>query len=837
MKFTIKTMALLLALVGLPFAKSTDLYFFEPSNGVSPCLAKQFMRCASDTAATSLKSFFNSYIHKVRIRIIDAPESDAGEFGIYLERPFLIIDGIHLSTDEQRTLDQFEQDTREFGIPAMLKSLGYTPVLVQFSQTVRRSLTSNAESLVNLMHYLNSNSQLPFPNRAEDGFIALGISQGGIIGRYAAYRYDITRSKTEAPIRLYASLDSPHQGAVMPRGLISTIDFWATEGGVASAEAFNDLIKGPGARDLLLYQTDTERHDSSTAESRFLFGEYRKAANYKGFPAVLVAQGQLKGKDPSHANTYYDLNRFASLAGKVLGRASSHFGYSLTPLTTFAYNRKYRTASEDESKTAYGISRLDFVQGSTYPFPQTMYESLREGMMEAIPGTMYYRVGFDSFGIDVELNTEWETDKLNQAVSTFIPTASALDLKCNGELSMRSDCAHTITDKDMKFENPEGRSTAKAAYGIDPTHPRYGEAISGRHIESPIKDGTIDPQVLAGMQTDIWRVLCEVAKQDYDYDAKTFRNPMLNGFFAPSASCMDQTAMPDIIKNGGVLQTQDLAYARYDYNKGASESENTVEFQLPAGWQKVATFQSATVPPSGSSFEIKIKVDSPKSNWMKAELLLTYVKNGGGQVQLTEQNVTQDGSEHTLRWQLPANTEALEKHRWFRLILNSNGAKVTLSEPRIITNTRALEPAPSAVTSDKIYPNSEYAITPWSNTVQIAESQFNGKNVLDIAFGNRYDGVHISLGEIRSMDKFKSLFVEFVPGTCENTTVYFDTKPVGSANLGNNRLQNDFVSKILPLSEIVNTLVTPNGSLSASRLTLQSLHSNEKCSIKSISLL
>ena len=230
-------MALLLALVGLPFAKSTDLYFFEPSNGVSPCLAKQFMRCASDTAATSLKSFFNSYIHKVRIRIIDAPESDAGEFGIYLERPFLIIDGIHLSTDEQRTLDQFEQDTREFGIPAMLKSLGYTPVLVQFSQTVRRSLTSNAESLVNLMHYLNSNSQLPFPNRAEDGFIALGISQGGIIGRYAAYRYDITRSKTEAPIRLYASLDSPHQGAVMPRGLISTIDFWATEGGVASAEA------------------------------------------------------------------------------------------------------------------------------------------------------------------------------------------------------------------------------------------------------------------------------------------------------------------------------------------------------------------------------------------------------------------------------------------------------------------------------------------------------------------------------------------------------------------------------------------------------------------------
>ena len=128
-------------------------------------------------------------------------------------------------------------------------------MLVQFAQTVRTSLETNARAFASLLSFLNANTLISFPNRRGDGFVVLGISQGGIIGRYGSYLYDSIRTAADAPVRFYASLDSPHQGAVMPRGLISTIDFWANKAGIASAEAFYDLISSPGARDLLLYDT------------------------------------------------------------------------------------------------------------------------------------------------------------------------------------------------------------------------------------------------------------------------------------------------------------------------------------------------------------------------------------------------------------------------------------------------------------------------------------------------------------------------------------------------------------------------------------------------------
>ena len=95
---------------------------------------------------------------------------------------------------------------------------------------------------------------MSFPDAKNEGVVVLGISQGGIIGRYGAYLYDSHRKKTDAPVRLFASLDSPHQGAVMPKGLLKTIWFWAKMGGSADAEAFLDLVSAPGASDLLLRQ-------------------------------------------------------------------------------------------------------------------------------------------------------------------------------------------------------------------------------------------------------------------------------------------------------------------------------------------------------------------------------------------------------------------------------------------------------------------------------------------------------------------------------------------------------------------------------------------------------
>jgi hypothetical protein len=837
MNFIKKILAFSLATAGALFAETVDLFYdYVGSSCISKQLDLHSTKCYDQTGTPMA-----SKVHKARLRVIDPPALATAPFGFYLERPFFIIDGIHLSTDEKRTLSQLQAETEEFGIPEMLKSLGYTPVLVQFSQTVIRSLQQNSETFAGILDYLEDNRQIPFPNKKQDGFVILGISQGGIIGRYGSYLYDTRRDKANsAPVRFFASLDSPHQGAVMPRGLVASIDFWANEAEVASAEAFYDLISAPGARDLLIYDTEAgnSTYQPKTGAERFLFGDYRKAAEYKGFPVVLVAQGQLKGKDPAHKNKYYDLERRTELLSKVMGRATSSLSYSTAASGEYAHNRKYEFNTGVDETSKKGVTDFDFVQGSTYPFAKTLYESLRDGMEEAMPKNWDKNVKVGGITVaSFPMKSYWNNDTLYQASSTFIPTVSAMDLKCDGDLAIRKSCVHSQKASDLSFEKPGSRSTAKAIYAVDSSHPRYGEAMSGRHIESPMDSkGNVDKKVLSGMQTDIWRVLCEVAKADYNSVTGQFRNPKLGGFFSPNTSCMDQTKMPAVIKNGGVLQTKKLGYIRYDYNTAATEGNAEVTFALPAGWQKVAVADKGFDVPPSSIFEVEVRVQAPQSNWMKAELLLTQRKDGGLQVQFAEQDIPQDGLFHTIRWQMPSTAGALKSFRWFRLVLNSKGGMVTLRRPRLVVNANNFEEIPTAIPSAKVYPNASYRVVPWSDTVMVKDYSDGLGAGVAFEFKSGQDGVYLDLKKPYSMEAYKSLKVEYWPGTCVNTSIFFDAKSKKDVNLGNNRLQNGFVVKILPLSDLVNTDVTPKGSLSASRLGLQAMKAGEKCIVRSITL-
>ncbi len=828
--------AFALASVGA-HAAHHDFHFFDQSS----------MNCISKGRTPMLSACYDSegemksttIYPMVRIRIIDPIVDESARFKIALSRPFFIIDGIHLSTDEARTLDQLHEETEAFGIPEILTGLGYTPILVQFQETVRNSLQSNATFLADLFNYLNSNKNVPFLNKTEDGFIVLGISQGGILGRYASYLYDTNRKQGDAPVRLYASLDSPHQGAVMPRGLISTLDFWANQANVGAAEAFNDLITSPGARELLLYDTEAGNgtYEVKTSTDRFLFGEYRKAANYKGFPAVLIAQGQMKGKSPEHAKTYYSLNRAAKRGSEPWGRAESRMMASTTADEEFSHNHVYKFLDQNKTAGPKGIASHDFIQGSTYPFARTIYKALRAGMLDAIPDDMTFTINpFDVNVYTIKFDNVWDSDTLYQGSSTFIPTASAMDLQCDGDLAIRSDCAFSKSYEGFPFEAPGTQSTASSVYAVDATHPRFGEPISGRHIEPPThSDGTIDSVVLKGMQTDVWRLLCEVAKLDYDSTSKQFRNAKLTGLFSPTTSCMDNSKMPEIIANGGVLQTKRFGYMRFDYNGDATESDEAVQFRLPSGWQRVATIDNAKDVPEGSFFEIEIKVDNPKGNWMKAELLLTQGKNGGGQVQLDELNVRQDGNFHAVRWQMPTAKGAMAKYRWFRLVLNSSGADVTLRNARLITSARVLSEKPAAIGSADLYP-SAYTLVNWNESTTIEKGKVLNTDATTFTFNERYAGIHLDFGGTFSLDNYKELSVEYLGNTCQNSEVYFGTNSHGKVNLVNNSVQNAFVTKVLPLSEIVNTQVTAGNGYSASRLTLQALRTNETCVIHSIKL-
>ena len=772
-------------------------------------------------------------VESVRIRLIDPPQDENSPSGVYLERPFLIIDGINLDPVEKKTLTDLEDEVNQVGLPTLLKHLGYTPVLVQFTETVRTSLQDNSKILSLLFSFLSNNRQIPFPAAKEDGFVIMGISQGGVIGRYGAYLYDTHRSKTDAPIRLFSSLDSPHQGAVMPMGLFHTVSFWSIKGGSSSAEMFKDILLAKGAADLLVYENKSFLFSSVSKvnlKGRFLFEDYRNAAEYKGFPTVLVSQGQLKGRDPVHNNDYYRMARHVDKGPFTFGSVISRMHYSDND-GTVAYNR-VKEGTDDPFKEDFRANSVyDFIQGSTYPFAATLYKSLRNGFLDAMPDGMQRNVLFFNMG----LNATWDYDSLIQDRSTFIPTVSAMDMKCNGELAIRSTCGFTQSYEGFPFENPGNRSTATATFAVDPTHPRFAEAISGRHIEMPFENDTLNTIVMNGMRVDMWRILCEVAKYDYDYNLGQFRNPKLIGYFSPDTKCMDLSKIPDIMINMGLEKKNSFAYARYDYNASATEKSSTVEFKLPAGWKKVAAWNYGENVPANTSFEVDIKVNDSKGGWMKAELLMCRTKACSGHLQLNEVSVPLDGKIHTLRWQLPANEGALNGLRWFRLVLNSDGGDVTLTNPYLILNTNSGEPVPPKIASTNIYPGL-YKYVPWDSATHVSSYLDELGSGLEIKFDKAGRGVHWAFGKMVSMDDYKNLVVEYWPGTCQRTLAYFDSKKLTDANLANGRLQNGFVRKILPLDEIIDRRVTPQSSKSARRLNLQAVGGPDRCLIRSIAL-
>ncbi len=776
---------------------------------------------------------------KVRLRVLNPQMDESQRFGFSLVRPFLIIDGIYLGTDETRSLGDMEKEVDRFGIVDPLVELGYTPILVQFSETVKTSLQNNAKALATVLRVINSNALFGFENKLTDGIVVLGVSQGGILGRYASYLYDSKRNKkTDAPIRLYASLDSPHQGAVMPLSLYYTINFWAEEGGSADAEAFKDLIDGPGASGLLLHQKKCEdskcekyTYEVDTSTKRFLYGEYRKSAEYKGFPSVLVAQGQLKGKSPTHSNTYFVLDRYASKYGSVFGRAESKL-YSYTDgKHELAKNRIYQFPGDIVEKKPKGAATYDFIQGSTYPFAETMYNGLREGMLDAMPKGMTKKVAF----VSVDISTGWDEDSLIQKNSTFIPTASAMDLNCNGKLAMTDNCAFTQSQSGFPFTNPGSKSSADAVYAVDATHPRYKESISGRHIELPAsKTLKSDSSIVGGLQVDMWRILCELANYDYDDSQKGFRNENLSWYFTPGTNCMDQTKMPNFLRKDGYVQKKYFAYGRYNYEPDATEQTKKVTFDVPAGWHKVAVFDYGEQLPEGADFQVDIKVNKSNGNWMKAELLLLKSKSSGNQLQLQEIPITVDGKNNRVHWKFPAGEGALKNYRWIRLVLNSDGGNVTVSKP-MITKTIENTNKKFETLKENLYPNIHNKFIPWTSSVSATPYSDALGSGMALEYRNTNGGIYLDLEGEKSVDSYTKLRVYYWPGTCQGTGIYFDSYATSMQLLSDHPVFDEhFLVKEVPISDIVNTLVSHNHRKIVSRLVFRSFGGNEKCLVYKI---
>ena len=830
MKFVSFLLALLLCASFSAAREYVDLVFSGNHGVDSTCVAKYDYRKSRNIGTTvhGLPCMAFPMYDKVRIRVLNPRKEESQRLGFKLVRPFLIIDGIYLSTDGTRTLSAMQDEVERFGIVDPLVELGYTPVLVQFPQTVRTSLPENSKYFSMMLHLMNSEYWFGFDNKMQDGFVVLGVSQGGILGRYGSYLYDIERNKAaEAPIRMYSSLDSPHQGAILPLGLFYTIDFWALDGGSGGAEAFRDLINGPGASGLLLYERMCKNKDCTdysyevnASPNRFLFGEYRKAAEYKGFPSVLISQGQLKGTIPAHSDTFFVLNRRAKKFGSVFARTESRLYSYLNGKKPVAQNRLYIFPGNIAEKTHTAQAFYDFIQGSTYPFAETMYKELHKGMYDGLPDKA-------EAALVLSISSSWDEDSLIQKNSTFIPTTSAMDLKCSGINSITEPCAFYQNYSGFPFTNPGAKSSANAVYAVDATHPRYNEPISGRHIELP-SNMKADSAVISGLQVDMWRVLCELANYDYDYANKEFRNENLAWYFKPGTNCMDQTKMPEFLRKGGYVQKKYFAYGRYDYNGDATESDKSVTFDVPAGWHKVAVFDNGEDFAEGASVEFDITVNNTKGSWMKAELLLLKSKSGAGQLQLQEVSVPVDGKKHNVHWKLPANEGSLKKYHWIRLVLNSDGGNVTVANP-ILTKTIEDTGKEYEIAKANLYPEA-YKFATWTSSASV-DTYLEGANMgAELDFQKIGGEAYLTFNGEKSFEAYKKLQIYYWPGSCQGTGVYFDSFLSGMQYLnGTSTMEDGFVVKEISISDILDTKITQNYKKIASRLVFRSGKTDEVC--------
>jgi len=804
----------------------------------------------------------------VRIQILN-PVADGTKLSqMQMVHPILLVDGINLNTTP-KTLNKFRielegvianGDNRH--VVSILQNLGYTPILVQFGETASRSMEENAQTFSKLMTFLADNAILGWQNANAEKFQIIGFSQGGVIGRYGAYLYDQSRG-AKPGVRLLTTLDSPHQGAVLPRGLLATLDFAVRkkgEGGDAGA-AYLQMLTSPGAKDLLIYNTEMETDkevastfEPKTSSDRWLFSTYRNAANYQGFPVTMISNGMLKGvRNYPNQNDYYDLNRHLEkgmVDVEYYGRGSSKTGYSEDDNTEYASNCIYKSPTTECENHGNrwirkGNTSWDMVQGSTYPFNKTIYDVLHASFLSSMEDkkTLSAAVSYDLLGVPVIMNVsytlygKWDSQALTQQATTFIPTVSALDMKCDGNLAVQSECAFTKTDAGINWESPGAITTAKSIYAIDVTHPQYTASAGLRHVLDS------DP-------IDYWRVFCELMKSDVENGA--FENATLKGLMNVNQSCLDQSAIPQwFLSKYDITTRYAFRYKEWLYNT-ARNGWSTASFTIPGGWNPVANFGSQRALTGTDVIEVTVRV--PKSfSWCKLDLVLLRKKDGTGWLQLGEQNAIRDGASHKYTWQVPSGVDIPKDYKLARLIMNSlNGGDVEVRSVRVApdpTSNSVVTGVP--MTDAPLYPgvNNQWYFGDWGSHDQNYQDALG--TGLKLNLPAYYDGAMWFAAEALQTNNYKNLVVTFWPNTCRNTVVYFDQRTYWSgadglehnnfANLGRAPIVvNGMWQRTIPLAEIdgesgvVNRLIFQSEPTLAINAAGAALTKSKDCIIQSV---
>ncbi|MEQ9263286.1 MAG: hypothetical protein RLP14_09010, partial [Owenweeksia sp.] len=385
--------------------------------------------------------------------------------GNKIRKPFIIIEGFNSPQldggDRGLTYRNFFNDffvdylgsfPGPFAIVEELQNEGYDLIYIDFDTPVG-DLRENAYVVSAAIDWINEQKIL---NGSNEPNILLGLSMGGVIGRYALTEMESLSPGTH-DVRYYISFDSPHLGANVPLGMQSMADHLYlscvhTIAGSICIEEYEPRLKGAyeavhsiGAQQLLRYTTvnlspnllDHGGTRIATTPTNILFTQFFNDLQQRGMPQetelnIGVSNGSDNGNDQGFS------------ASSMLIQASctgSYSGCHYTTNTPFMVNDRLWTGInlkyEFRIKAAppYGSSSTEVYHGKIWHNPAGFLPPLYAAKpytykvknvypYDNAPGGEY---NYEDFGLDpAELPFKSVTIYNNNF--GFIPTVSALNI-------------------------------------------------------------------------------------------------------------------------------------------------------------------------------------------------------------------------------------------------------------------------------------------------------------------------------------------------------------------------------------------------------------------------
>ncbi|MBO9674143.1 MAG: T9SS type A sorting domain-containing protein [Sphingobacteriaceae bacterium] len=327
------------------------------------------------------------------------------------DKPILIIEGFNI--DREFTSKSLIQTINGKGLRDQLSALGYDFVTVRFTNN-KASIIENAHALQLLIADINT------IKAGDNKLNIIGLSMGGLIAKYCLK--DMEDKSLVHNVANYFSYDAPHQGAYIPLGL----QYLLTEG----PSALSQFGRNPQVADLVSkLQSEAgfqllQQHVNGVGNN----GRNAFAAAYasKGYPVQCHNYGIANGRGDGVGLGYPD-------GAQMINLKASKVEF----INLFTHQQELYATSSNDNTISYmrnsGVATWIFASKGVYKYKSRITFD-GELSHESVPGSVVPFAGIygqqlkATFEAQKNPKLDVEFSDFGRQLTTFVPTASALDL-------------------------------------------------------------------------------------------------------------------------------------------------------------------------------------------------------------------------------------------------------------------------------------------------------------------------------------------------------------------------------------------------------------------------